>query len=44
MFHILKGFHDRSILAKDKGMSKVTLAVNNPVGREIAQHSLRLLA
>ena len=32
IFHILKGFHDRSILAKDKGVSKVTLAVNNPVG------------
>ena len=31
IFHILKGFHDRSILAKDKGVSKVTLAVNNPV-------------
>ena len=31
IFHILKGFHDRSILAKDKGVSKNTLAVNNPV-------------
>ena len=30
IFHILKGFHDRSILATDKGVSKVTLAVNNP--------------
>ena len=31
IYHILKGFYDRSILAKVKGGKLITLAMNNPV-------------
>ena len=34
IYHIFKGFYDRSILVKVKGVKLITLAMNNPVALE----------